>query len=116
PLGGQRVVGGIHLDQGELAGVITQPFFRRVRLPRGPAPLHQRPGRPPRPAPPDPPPTPHPKSPPKHPALHPPRRNPAPAPPPTCRTDDAAPAEIGPPATMTGCHPRWSRWSLSGPG
>ena len=36
-LGGQRVVGGVHLDQAELAGVVTQPLLRRVRLRRIPA-------------------------------------------------------------------------------
>ena len=42
-LGGQRVVGGVHLDQRELAGVIPQPLLRRVRLRRIPAGRDQRP-------------------------------------------------------------------------
>ena len=42
-LGGQRVVGGVHLDQRELARVVPEPFLRRVRLRRVPACLDQRP-------------------------------------------------------------------------
>ena len=45
-LGGQRIVGRIHLDQRELAGVIPQPPFRRVRLRRVPARIDQGPVRP----------------------------------------------------------------------
>ncbi len=40
-LGGQRIVGRIHLDQRELAGVIPQPPVRRVRLRRVPARIDQ---------------------------------------------------------------------------
>jgi hypothetical protein len=52
--GGQRVVGGIHLDQAELAGVLAQPLLRRVGLRRVPARGDQRPVGPRRCAHPDP--------------------------------------------------------------
>ena len=45
-LGGQRVVGGVHLHQRELPGVVAQPLLRVVRLGRVPARLDQRPVRP----------------------------------------------------------------------
>src|SRR5580704_10181732 len=52
-LGGQRVVGGVHLDQPELPRVVAQPLLRRVCLRRIPAGGDQRPVRPRRRAHPD---------------------------------------------------------------
>jgi hypothetical protein len=42
PLGGQRVVGGVHLDQRELAGVVLQPVLRIAGARRVPAGINQR--------------------------------------------------------------------------
>ena len=42
-LGGRRVVGGVHLDQRELPGVVGQPLLRGVRRLRVPARVEQRP-------------------------------------------------------------------------
>jgi hypothetical protein len=53
PLGGQRVVGGVHLHQRELAGVVLQPLLRIAGPGRVPAGIDQRLVGPPRRAHPD---------------------------------------------------------------